>query len=137
MDNEDGEMLFMACLNNCDFTPEQAIAATLGQCAPEDVDTAYDERIRPRVELEDVPTREIREWSVLAHSVMELTGPAPFGEDGNVSLWLHEKSLTRLFDMCDAVDKKFAEVEQAATLGSEECENVSDPPSGFLCSMCG
>ena len=30
MDNEDGETLFMACLNNCDFTPEQAIAATLG-----------------------------------------------------------------------------------------------------------
>ena len=29
MDNEDGETLFMACLNNCDFTPEQAIAATL------------------------------------------------------------------------------------------------------------
>ena len=31
MDNEDGETLFMACLNNCDFTPEQAIAATLGK----------------------------------------------------------------------------------------------------------
>jgi predicted RNA-binding Zn-ribbon protein involved in translation (DUF1610 family) len=30
MDNEDGETLFMACLNSCDFTPEQAIAATLG-----------------------------------------------------------------------------------------------------------
>lgn len=30
MDNEDGETLFMACLNNIDFTPEQAIAATLG-----------------------------------------------------------------------------------------------------------
>ena len=30
MDNEDGKTLFMACLNNCDFTPEQAIAATLG-----------------------------------------------------------------------------------------------------------
>lgn len=30
MDNEDGETLFMACLNDCDFTPEQAIAATLG-----------------------------------------------------------------------------------------------------------
>lgn len=29
MDNEDGETLFMACLNSCDFTPEQAIAATL------------------------------------------------------------------------------------------------------------
>ena len=31
MDNEDGETLFMAGLNNCDFTPEQAIAATLGE----------------------------------------------------------------------------------------------------------
>lgn len=31
MDNEDGKTLFMACLNNCDFTPEQAIAATLGE----------------------------------------------------------------------------------------------------------
>lgn len=30
MDNEDGETLFMACLNSCDFTPEQAIAVTLG-----------------------------------------------------------------------------------------------------------
>ena len=30
MDNEDDMTLFMACLNNCDFTPEQAIAATLG-----------------------------------------------------------------------------------------------------------
>ena len=30
MDNEDGETLFMDCLNNCDFTPEQAVAATLG-----------------------------------------------------------------------------------------------------------
>lgn len=29
IENEDGETLFMACLNNCDFTPEQAIAATL------------------------------------------------------------------------------------------------------------
>lgn len=28
-ENNDGT-LFMACLNNCDFTPEQAIAATLG-----------------------------------------------------------------------------------------------------------
>ena len=31
MDNEDGETLFMDCLNNCDLTPEQAIAATLGE----------------------------------------------------------------------------------------------------------
>lgn len=34
MDNEDGETLFMACLNSCDFTPEQAIAVTLGNSKP-------------------------------------------------------------------------------------------------------
>ena len=35
MDNEDDTgTVFMACLNNCDFAPEQAIAATLrrGEC---------------------------------------------------------------------------------------------------------
>ena len=37
MDNEDGETLFMTCLNNCDFTPEQAIAATLGRGTCHDV----------------------------------------------------------------------------------------------------
>ena len=40
MDNEDGETLFMACLNSCDFTPDQAIAATLGSEPP------YDELLR-------------------------------------------------------------------------------------------
>ena len=30
MDNDDGETLFMACLNHSNLTPEQAIAATLG-----------------------------------------------------------------------------------------------------------
>ena len=29
-ENNDGKTLFMSCLNNLDFTPEQAIAATLG-----------------------------------------------------------------------------------------------------------
>lgn len=92
---------------------EQAVAATLGdRREPHDMDAVYTERIKPRVELEGVPTQAIREWSVFAHSVMELTGPWPFGEDGSVHLWLHEDSLTRLFDMCDVVDAKFAELER-------------------------
>lgn len=87
-----------------------------------DVDKVYIERIKPRL-IEGTPTEDIRRWSVSAHSVMEVTGPSPFGEDGNVLLWLHEKSLTQLFDMCDAVDERFSEIEQAATLRSGECES--------------
>lgn len=79
-----------------------------GEAQRRDVDNAYEEMIRSRIFKEGSPTQAIREWSVLAHSVMELTGPMPFGEDGNVELWLHEKSLAKLLDMCDAVDEKFA-----------------------------
>ena len=103
-----------------------------------DVDKVYIERIKPRL-IEGTLTEDIRRWSVSAHSVMEVTGPSPFGENGNVLLWLHEKSLTQLFDMCDAVDERFSEIEQAATLGSGECEFVSSKGSDYppVCSACG
>lgn len=119
------------------LTPEQAIAVTLGSETPkQDVDSAYSKRIGPRVRKENSPTAAIREWSVFAHSVMELTGPAPFGEDGNVCLWLHENSLTRLLDMCDAIDDKFA------TLGRGICHwEYQQDENGFTgivkCSNCG
>lgn len=91
------------------LTPEQAIAVALGDrlkptCL--DVDKAYVERIEPRI-TRGTPTEDIRRWSVMAHSVMELTGPSPFGMDGNFDLWLHEKSLTKLLDMCDSIDAFF------------------------------
>ena len=98
----------------------------------EDVDTVYRERIMPRVELEDVPTREIREWSVLAHSVMEVTGPSPFGMDGSVFLWLHDSSVAQLLDMCDVIDEEFSEVERAAAVGSES--NPVGLPAGLTIS---
>ena len=82
-----------------------------------DVDRTYVERIEPRL-IEGTPTEDIRRWSVLAHSVMEVSGPSPLGTDGSLVLWLHESSLTQLLDMCDAVDEKFSEVEKAATLGN-------------------
>ena len=80
-----------------------------------DVDEVYTEKIKPRL-IKGTPTEDIRRWSVLAHSVMELTGPSTFGVDGNVSLWLHENSLTQLLDMCDIVDEQFTKLE------NEMCE---------------
>lgn len=50
-----------------------------------DVDKVYREKIQPRL-VKGTPTQDIRKWSVLAHSVMELTGPCPFGENGDVYL---------------------------------------------------
>ena len=72
----------------------------------------YLKRMRPQ----GTPTDDIREWSSLAHSVVEYTGPKPFGMDGNVVLWLHEKSATLLLDMCDELDAKFAKLNELAKL---------------------
>lgn len=81
------------------------------KCAKDiDVDEVYIEKIKPRL-IEGTPTEDIRQWSILAHSVMEITGPSTFGADGNTFLWLHENSLAQLLDMCDAIDKRFAELE--------------------------
>lgn len=65
-----------------------------------------------RMSLRGTPTECIREWSGLTHSVMELAGPEPFGEDGHVQLWLHQDSLTRLYDMCDVIDDRFSMLEK-------------------------
>lgn len=107
-----------------------------------DVDKVYIKRIKPRL-IRGTPTEDIRRWSVLAHSVMEVTGPSLFGEDGNVLLWLHKKSLTQLLDMCDTVDERFSEVGQAE-LGNGTCEQVITdcddglmPPFTAHCSKCG
>lgn len=82
-----------------------------------------------RMRVNNTPTKEIRYWSRLAHSVMELTGPEPlFGRDGNVSLWLHEDSATILLDLCDDVDAKFAEV-------ADENKLLKDLVLGLL--VCG
>lgn len=59
---------------------------------------------------QDTPTDDIRWWSGLAHSVVEYTGPKPFGMDGSVCLWLHERSATQLLDMCDELDAKFSDL---------------------------
>lgn len=63
-----------------------------------------------RMSPQDTPTDDIRLWSGLAHSVVEYTGPKPFGMDGSVCLWLHEKSATQLLDMCDELDAKFSDL---------------------------
>ena len=63
-----------------------------------------------RMSPQDTPTDDIRWWSGLAHSVVEYTGPKPFGMDGSVCLWLHERSAAQLLDMCDEVDAKFSDL---------------------------
>ena len=63
-----------------------------------------------RMSPQDTPTDDIRWWSGLAHSVVEYTGPKPFGMDGSVCLWLHERSATQLLDMCDELDAKFSDL---------------------------
>lgn len=63
-----------------------------------------------RMSPQDTPTDDIRRWSGLAHSVVEYTGPRPFGMDGSVYLWLHERSATQLLDMCDELDAKFSDL---------------------------
>lgn len=65
-----------------------------------------------RTLVKDVPTEEIRNWSGLAHRVIELTGPVPkFGEEAKIVLWLHEDSAAGLLDMCDELDDRFATLE--------------------------
>ena len=63
-----------------------------------------------RMSPQDTPTDDIRRWSGLAHSVVEYTGPKPFGMDGSVYLWLHERSAAQLLDMCDELDAKFSDI---------------------------
>lgn len=63
-----------------------------------------------RMSPQGAPTDDIRLWSGLAHSVVEHTGPGPFGMDGSVYLWLHERSVTQLLDMCDELDAKFSDL---------------------------
>lgn len=64
-----------------------------------------------RMSPQDVPTDDIRWWSGQTHSVVEYTGPKPFGMDGSVRLWLHERSAAQLLDMCDELDAKFSDLE--------------------------
>lgn len=63
-----------------------------------------------RMSPQGTPTDDIRLWSGLTHSVVEYTGPRPFGMDGSVCLWLHERSATQLLDMCDELDAKFSDL---------------------------
>lgn len=78
-----------------------------------DIDREYVEKIKPRAMLKGTPTEAIRTWAVLAHPVMELMGPSPFGFDGDRYLWLHYDALEKLYDMCDAIDAMFEEGRQA------------------------
>ena len=64
-----------------------------------------------RMKKINVPTKEIRLWSGLAHRVTEYTGQFPTPEDRIIMLWLHKESATMLLDMCDDIDKKFSELE--------------------------
>ena len=68
MDNEDGETLYMACLNDCNLTPEQAIAATLGS------GTLTAEQVRETVEKHwhDLPVE---------YGMLEATALPEFGYD--------------------------------------------------------
>lgn len=63
-----------------------------------------------RMSTQNTPTDNIRLWSGQTHSVVEYTGPKPFGMDGSVRLWLHERSATQLLDMCDELDAKFSDL---------------------------
>lgn len=79
-----------------------------------------------RTLIRDVPTEEIRNWSGLAHRVIELTGPSPhFGEETRVVLWLHEDSAIGLLDMCDEIDGRFAALEAENAKLRKELEELS------------
>lgn len=98
-----------------------------------DLDNVYIKQIAPRVRSKkNSPTAAIREWSVLTHSVMELTGPSPFGMDGNIQLWLHEKSLTQLLDMCDEVDKKFEMLNSKTLIAKQVWEAIEEAEAELL-----
>ena len=83
-----------------------------------------------RMSPQDTPTDDIRRWSGLAHSVVEYTGPKPFGMDGSVCLWLHERSATQLLDMCDELDAKFSDLKNENAKLRELVQYILDESYG-------
>ena len=84
-----------------------------------------------RMSPQGAPTDDIRLWSGLAHSVVEHTGPRPFGMDGSVYLWLHERSVTQLLDMCDELDAKFSDL----MLENAKLRNLVETMRVDMCEM--
>ena len=87
-----------------------------------------------RMSPQDTPTDDIRLWSGLAHSVVEYTGPEPFGMDGSVHLWLHERNVTQLLDMCDELDAKFSGLKNENAKLREYAESYA---KAVECEGCG
>lgn len=90
-----------------------------------------------RMSPQDTPTDDIRLWSSLTHSVVEYTGPEPFGMDGSVCLWLHERSATQLLDMCDELDAKFSDLKAENAKLRELVKDIDEVADPFLQEFIG